>query len=75
MSADQIYRDWEVAYGPLRSTTVPAQRRAALTSRLQRLGITTRDFDFDRWEATLNAADPGPNADTVFLPELHFMQF
>ena len=76
LSADQIYRDFEVIYGPLREATIPSRRRAELASKLARLGVTTPDFDFERWEATLrNSADSRTNADTAFLPELHFMQF
>ena len=76
LSADQIYRDWEVVYGPLREATIPSQRRAELASKLARLGVTTPGFDFEGWEATLgNSADSRTNADMVFLPEMHFMQF
>jgi hypothetical protein len=76
LSADQIYRDWEFTYGPMRKATIPAQRRAELTSKLARLGIATPNFDFDQWEATVPSfTDSAPNAATVFRPERHFMQF
>lgn len=73
MSADQIYRDWHFTYGPLREATIPSQRRQVLRAKLERLGVTDINFDFDRWEDALQRGN-GSGHDEVFLPERRFLQ-
>jgi hypothetical protein len=74
MSADQIYRDWYFIYGPRRDATIPAGRRQQLEAKLQRLGITGPDFDFERWEEDIRNTDRRTPGGGVFLAPRRFLE-
>lgn len=75
MSADQIPRDWEFIYGSRSGATIPSQRRDLLKAKLDRLGVTGADFDFDQWEDALRRSAPDrPDDDKVFLPPRRFLE-
>ena len=74
LSTDQIYRDWSFIDGPLSGATIPAERRALLQAKLERIGVTGDRFDFDRWEASVRSAGPDrPEGDMVFVPPRRFL--
>ena len=74
LSTDQVYRDWYFIYGPLRSATVPSERRNVLRTKLERLGVTGANFDFDRWEEGRRGIGVDrPEGDQVFLPPRRFL--
>ncbi len=72
MSTDQIYRDWHFTYGPLGGATIPSQRRDVLEAKLSRLGVTDPNFDFDRWEDSIQRGSP--SGDELFIPARRFME-
>jgi hypothetical protein len=74
LSTDQIYRDWYFIYGPLSGATVPSGRRDVLRTKLERLGVTGADFDFDRWEdGHRGIGVDRPGGEKVFVPPRRFL--
>ncbi len=75
LSADQMRRDWMFVYGPFRDSVIPGERVRLLREKLDRYGLNTPDFDFDRWFATLTAeGSTGPEAGRPFVPPRLFLQ-
>ena len=75
MSTGQMSRDWTFIYGDHRTAVVPQIRVEHLREKLNRYGITSASFDFDRWNAELTAkGHVMPDDDNPFVPPRRFLR-
>ena len=75
MSTGQMYRDWTFIYGDHRDAKVPAVRVDYLKDKLARQGITSSEFDFDRWNVDLRIQGRHrPDGERAFVPPRRFLR-
>ena len=76
MSAEQLYRNWQVVHGPLSAATVPAAREEQVRKRLKAADLDDVEVDFPSWEEDLRRLGRTARAEDgqPFVPSRRFLE-